>query len=372
MAKQRFGVNDAYRGTVGTVIGYEWRGKWCLRARPLHVRNPRTAKQQSNRQLFKQMVDLASHMKFALRKGLRGVSLGMHVTECNLFVKRNKECFSLDAEGRMVVDWERLIVSEGEVAAPGFTGTVLMDTRLMDTALMDTPLSQPQAAASSPNLGEQLNGKSGEQFMDTPLSQPQAAASSPNLGEQLDGKGRGKQSILGEQLNGKQTILGEHLDGMGRGRKHLGSSPKLGEGDRRGAVAEGCVEIPFEWDGGSGDNEVYVYAYCPEMEEGVLSASTWRRSGSVQLTLLERWQGKEIHFYGFAVDEKGAASDTVYIGAMEMAKKIETRQAASLQGWTSDATFAEGTRRREDTGRLSPSLSYSNTLFQRDPSLPVP
>ena len=159
---------------------------------------------------------------------------------------------------------------------------------------------------------------------------------------------------------------------MGRGRRYLGSSPKLGEGDRRGAVVEGCVEVPFEWDGGSGDDEVYVYAYCPEMEEGVLSASAWRRSGRVQLTLPERWQGKAVHLYGFAVDEKGAASDTVYIGAMEMAKKIETRQAASLQGWTSDATFAEGTRRREDTGRLSPSLSYSNTLLQRDPSLPVP
>ena len=260
MAKQRFGVNDAYRGTVGTVIGYEWRGKWCLRARPLHVRNPRTAKQQSNRQLFKQMVDLASHMKFALRKGLRGVSLGMHVTECNLFVKRNKECFSLDAEGRVVVDWERLIVSEGEVAVPGFTGT----------ALMDTPLSQPQAAASSPNLGEQLNGK--------------------------------------------QSILGEQLDIAGR---YLGSSPKLGEGDRRGAVVEGCVEIPFEWDGGSGDDEVYVYAYCPEVKEGVLSASAWRRSGCVQLTLPERWQGKTVHFYGFAVDFEGNASGTVYIGQLQ-------------------------------------------------------
>ena len=276
MAKQRFGVNDAYRGTVGTVIGYEWRGRWCLRARPLHVRNPRTAKQQSNRQLFKQMVDLASHMKFALRKGLRGVSLGMHVTECNLFVKRNKECFSLDAEERLVVDWERLIVSEGEVATPGFTDTALMDTAFMDTPLMDTPLSQPQAAASSPNLGEQLNGK-----------------------------GRGEQS---------------KLDSAGRGRRYLGFSPKLGEGDRRGAVVEGCVEIPFEWDGGSGDDEVYVYAYCPEMEEGVLSASAWRRSGSVQLTLPERWQGKTVHLYGFAVDEKGAASATAYIG--ELAQRV--------------------------------------------------
>ena len=113
------------------------------------------------------------------------------------------------------------------------------------------------------------------------------------------------------------STLGDQLDIAGR---YLGSSPKLGEGDRRGAVVEGCVEIPFEWDGGSGDDEVFVYAYCPEMEEGVLSASAWRRSGRVQLTLPERWQGKAVHLYGFAVDEKGQASATVYIGVMEMAK----------------------------------------------------
>ena len=259
MAKQRFGINDAYRGTVGTVIGYEWRGKWCLRSRPLRVRNPRTAKQQSNRLLFKQMVDLASHMKMALRKGLRGVSLGMHITECNLFVKRNKECFSLDAEGQLVVDWERLIISEGEVPAPVF---------------QDILLSQPQAAASSPNLGEQLNSAS-------------------------------------------------------RNKKHLGSSPKLGEGDRRGAVVEEYVRIMFspcaEGERASGDDEVYLYAYCPEMEEGTLSAPAYRRMGSVQLTLPERWQGKEVHLYGFAVDYEGNASATVYIGMLDTIKDSEAR-----------------------------------------------
>ncbi len=259
MAKQRFGINDAYRGTVGTVIGYEWRGKWCLRSRPLRVRNPRTAKQQNNRLLFKQMVDLASHMKMALRKGLRGVSLGMHITECNLFVKRNKECFSLDAEGQLVVDWERLIVSEGEVPAPVF---------------QDILLSQPQAAASSPNLGEQLNSAS-------------------------------------------------------RGKKHLGSSPKLGEGDRRGAVVEEYVRIMFspcaEGERASGDDEVYLYAYCPEMEQGVLCAPAYRRMGSVQLTLPERWQGKEVHLYGFAVDYEGNASATVYIGMLDTIKDSEAR-----------------------------------------------
>ncbi len=244
MAKQRFGINDAYRGTVGTVIGYEWRGKWCLRSRPLRVRNPRTAKQQNNRLLFKQMVDLASHMKMALRKGLRGVSLGMHITECNLFVKRNKECFSLDAEGQLVVDWERLIVSEGEVPAPVF----------------QAPSVETRPAASP----------------DRPLhSLPHAET---------------------RQAASLQTW---------------------------------SVIVPFapcaEGERASGDDEVYVYAYCPEMEQGVLSAPAYRRMGSVQLALPERWQGKEVHLYGFAVDYEGNASATVYIGMLDTIKDSEAR-----------------------------------------------
>ena len=257
MAKQRFGINDAYRGTVGTVIGYEWRGKWCLRSRPLRVRNPRTAKQQSNRMLFKQAVDLASHVRMALKKGLRGVSLGMHMTECNLFVKRNKECFSLDSEGRLSVDWERLVFSEGEVAAPVFVGV------------------ETWPAAS--------------------------------------------------------------------------------------------LQIGFEWDGGSGDDEVYVYAYCPELEEGVLSAPAWRRMKSVQLALPERWQGKEVHLYGFAVDEEGAASATAYIGSLS---PIETRPAASPRETTAtdvDRLEAEEVERTERTEPLPcPSRKEKATLSKAE------
>lgn len=143
MAKQRYGINDAYRGTVGIVIGYEWRGKWCLRARPLDVHNPRTEKQQSNRQLFKQMVELAGHMKMALHKGLRGVSLGMHVTECNLFVNRNKDCFSLDGEGKMVVDWEGLIMidatCDGEIRRHEDTGRLSPSLSYSNTRYQKDP-----------------------------------------------------------------------------------------------------------------------------------------------------------------------------------------------------------------------------------------
>ena len=304
MAKQRFGINDAYRGTVGTVIGYEWRGKWCLRARPLRVRNPRTEKQQINRMVFKQAVDLASHMKLALRKGLHNVSMGLHLTECNLFFKRNKGCFSLGEDGKLEVDWESLMLSEGSLAAPVFSTHSSVS---------------PSRAASSPSLGEQ------------PVS---------NIAGSDGDSGSGSPSKL-EGVDAKRTGACVFY-------------PVSISTDRREAVVEECVRneryitFPFapcgEGEKACGDDEVYVYAYCPEAAEGVLSAPAWRRGGSVRLTLPERWQGMEVHFYGFAVDLDGEASETVYIGKLE---RVETRPAMS------------DTRPRQPQAAATPSLPGS-------------
>ena len=224
MAKQRYGINDGYRGTVGTVIGYMWRGRWCLRARPRSVRNPRTEKQQHNRELFKQMVFLASAFKQALRKGMHHQALAEHLTECNLFVKRNKECFALSQEGKLDVKWEQLIISEGELATVEF-------------------------------------------FSD-------------ECGVMSDERG----------------VMS----------------------DERGVMCdEREVVVPFESVGGAGDDEVYLWAFCPEAGEGVLSMPATRHSKSVRITLPERWQGMAVHLYGFVTDYKGRASETVYIGALE-------------------------------------------------------
>ena len=232
MAKQRFGINDAYRGTVGTVIGYEWRGKWCLRSRPLRVRNPRTAKQQSNRLLFKQVVDLAGRMKMALRKGMHVASLAEHMTECNLFVKRNKGLFALEAEGegqerQLAVDWESLAISEGQLTPVVWSAGIL------------------PATAS-------------------------------------------------------------------------GSMP---------AESRRSIVVPFapcaEEERASGDDEVYVWAYCPEAGEGVLSAPAYRRAKQVEISLPERWQEMTVHLYGFAMDYRGEASPTTYIGTMETVRTIK-------------------------------------------------
>ena len=237
MAKQRFGINDGYRGSVGTVIGYQWRGRWCLRSRPRRVANPRTEAQQEHRKLFRDMVRLASRMLPALRKGLRAAAHEAHVTEGNLFVKMNKGCFTQDTllsqpqaathkgsarnatgiplpnlgEQRMMVDWENLIISTGPVAPVEFTVVELDDQGVLHARFEKNPL-------------------------------------------------------------------------------HLRAS---------------------------GDDEVRLYAFCPSLGQGCLSAAVYRRSKRVDMALPDQWAGREVHFYGFVTDYEQRASETVYVSLSE-------------------------------------------------------
>lgn len=215
MAKQRFGINDGYRGTVGTVIGYEWCGRWCLRARPLRVHNPRSARQQFSRGLFAAASHLASAMGQVLRVGMRSAALEWHRTAYNHFLSVNKACFSMEGEV-LNVDYEHLVVAAGLVAPVGF------------------------------------------------------------------------------------------------------SSPREG-------IEEMSIIVPFERNplqlSASGDDLVYLYAWCPGVGEGKLSTPAYRRTRQATIALPERWTGMEVHLYGFVVDNEAQASDSVYLGflADEMA-----------------------------------------------------
>ena len=115
MARQRYGIVDGYRGSVGPVIGYMWRGRWCLRSRPVHVHNPCTEPQQRNRERFRQTVLLASRMKEALRVGMHAASMAAGMTECNMFCRMNHGLVGAEG-GSMTVDHARLQLSCGPVA----------------------------------------------------------------------------------------------------------------------------------------------------------------------------------------------------------------------------------------------------------------
>jgi len=115
MGKQRKGILDGFDGTVGPAIGYSWRGKDCLRAHPTAVKNPRTADQVRARHRFTECVRLASHMGAALRVALHRASLQRHMTENNLFLRLNNECFDWQDE-RLTVDYARLLLAQGPLA----------------------------------------------------------------------------------------------------------------------------------------------------------------------------------------------------------------------------------------------------------------
>jgi hypothetical protein len=236
MAKQRYGINDGYRGAVGTVIGYEWRGQWCLRSKPRSVRNPRTERQRMARGLFSQVSRLASRMATALRIGLHTEAVKAHRTECNHFMSVNSGCFSMEG-GRLTVDYAGLVVSQGPVAPVGFGVPVIND---------------------------------------------------------------------------------------------------------------GCVLVPFERNPlhlcSSGDDQVYLYAWCEEMNEGVLSVPAYRRSRSVTIALPESWAGCEVHLYGFVEDYAGRTSDSAYIGC----GRVPYREVAP-ENTTSGLEGARGGKRIKKT-----------------------
>lgn len=119
MAKQSDGINGGYRGTVGTVVGYMWRGQWCVRAKPRFYHDAQTEAQMEQRELFKATVAYAGHVKGVLRTGFHVPALAAHKTECNYFLKVNRGCFAM-ADGALAVDYEHLRVSEGPVAPVGF------------------------------------------------------------------------------------------------------------------------------------------------------------------------------------------------------------------------------------------------------------
>lgn len=119
MAKQNNGINGGYKGSVGTVVGYSWRGQWCTRARPCMVKNPHSAAQEESRNWFTAAVRLASSMRPALRQGLHYSSMAQHMTEGNYFIRINRQHLAWQ-EGALAVDYGSLVVAEGAVTPVHF------------------------------------------------------------------------------------------------------------------------------------------------------------------------------------------------------------------------------------------------------------
>ena len=127
MAKLEQGILGPFRGKVGTVVGYLWRGKQVVRAYRKEINYPNTEMQQAEREWFVGMVRFAATARQALLLGLREKASKEGMTEGNVFVRMNKGCFERGAARgiRSGIDYERIRIAEGAAAPVRFTGAVV-------------------------------------------------------------------------------------------------------------------------------------------------------------------------------------------------------------------------------------------------------
>ena len=99
-----------------------------------------------------------------------------------------------------------------------------------------------------------------------------------------------------------------------------GSVAPVGFGAPHAATLPTDIVVDFERNplqlSASGDDLVYLYAWCPGVGEGKLSTPAYRRTRQATIALPERWTGMEVHLYGFVVDNEAQSSDSVYLGSL--------------------------------------------------------
>ncbi len=268
MAKLEQGILGPFRGKVGTVVGYLWRGKPVVRAYRREINYPNTERQQAERDWFVSMVRFAATARQALLLGLRERAERDVMTEGNVFVRMNKGCF-------------------GREAACGVRSGM-------------APL---RPAATSPCEGEERENAISNQRYTTSY---QEYATSNQI----------------HTPSGCSPCKGELPEGVRGGIDY--ERIRIAEGSAApvrfttASVDENNVlRVDFERNSGMTrakvSDRVYVYVYNTDTREGLLSAAAERRRGGLQMQLPEGWNELNIKMWGFVVDGEGRASVSQYV-----------------------------------------------------------
>ena len=109
------GILGGFNGKVGTVIGSSWKGITYMRGQSQHVKNPRTAGQIYSRTAFKAVSAALSPIASTLR--LTFAKSAGKMSAFNKAVSENYKKAIVDQDGTPVVDYSKLILSQGTLKA---------------------------------------------------------------------------------------------------------------------------------------------------------------------------------------------------------------------------------------------------------------
>lgn len=112
MGKLYQGIEGPFSGKVGSVVGYMWKNRSCIRAYRHQVNYPDTIDQQHQRNWFVSMVRFASQATAALKLGLAPMATVARMTEGNYFILKNKQHFLRDGNN-VQIDYSKLQIAMG-------------------------------------------------------------------------------------------------------------------------------------------------------------------------------------------------------------------------------------------------------------------
>ena len=274
MAKLEQGILGPFRGKVGTVVGYLWRGRHVVRAYRREINYPNTEQQQAEREWFVGMVRFAATARQALLLGLRERAARDVMTEGNAFVKMNKSCFGRDAARRV---------------------------------RSETPL---RPAATSPCEGEVRENAISNQIYTAGNHIYTTTGCSPLRGELPEGVRGG--------IDYERIRIAE------------GSAAPV-RFTTAGVDENHVLRVDYERNSGmtraKASDRVYVYVYNVDTREGLLSAAAERRRGHLEMQLPEGWNEMNVRMWGFVVDGEGRASTSACV-VLEGSASEEVREGA--------------------------------------------
>ena len=298
MAKLEQGILGPFRGKVGTVVGYLWRGRHVVRGYRREINYPNTENQQAERDWFVSMVRFAATARQALLLGLRERAARDQMTEGNAFVKMNKHCF-----GR----------THAPVAACGGATPSSLEGEL-----------KCLQSNSSPKLGEVPEGRRSV-LQDgggygSKATRPRPSGTPSSLEGELkcrDAACRVRNAPTGIP---NSSVIADAARCVPTEYERI----RISEGAAapvRFAAAEigdsGILRVDFEKNSGmsraKGSDRVYLYIYNTDSKEGLLSHPAERRSGRLQVQLPDGWNHLNIKLWGFVVDKEGRASRSAFV-----------------------------------------------------------
>ena len=118
MATYKDGINGPFKGKVGSVVSYQWRGVWVMRSVPKVSTKKKSLKQLANQQKMSVVQKLLQRMIVFIRKGYHLEGEKRRMSAFNAAMSYNKKNAIKGEYPNFEIDYEKVRFAEGDLEGP--------------------------------------------------------------------------------------------------------------------------------------------------------------------------------------------------------------------------------------------------------------